>query len=71
MLDPSRAPQGRGAITAMAWSPVDERLAAVTASGFVLVRVEQTVFIELGHPLRALAWSLPATRSRSPARAGR
>ncbi|MCY1006964.1 protein kinase [Nannocystis pusilla] len=57
MLDPSRAPQGRGAITAMAWSPVDERLAAVTASGFVLVRVEQTVFIELGHPLRALAWS--------------
>ncbi|MFZ6183456.1 protein kinase domain-containing protein [Nannocystis pusilla] len=70
MLDPSRAPQGRGAITAMAWSPVDERLAAVTASGFVLVRVEQTVFIELGHPLRALAWS-PAGDALAVAGEGR
>ncbi|WP_434415806.1 WD40 repeat domain-containing serine/threonine protein kinase [Nannocystis pusilla] len=70
MLDPSRAPQSRGAITGMAWSPVDERLAAVTASGFVLVRVEQTVFIELGHPLRALAWS-PAGDALAVAGEGR
>ncbi|PCC67043.1 Serine/threonine protein kinase [Nannocystis exedens] len=70
MLDPTRAPQGRGAITALAWSPVDERLAAVTAAGFVLVRVEQTVFIELGHPLRALAWS-PAGDALAVAGEGR
>ncbi|MDC0719246.1 protein kinase domain-containing protein [Nannocystis bainbridge] len=57
MADPTRAPQGRGAIAALAWSPVDDRLAAVTASGYVLVRTEQTVFIELGQPLRGLAWS--------------
>jgi hypothetical protein len=70
MVDPTRAPQGRGAITALAWSPVDERLAAVTAAGFVLVRVEQTVFIELGHPLRALAWS-PAGDALAVAGEGR
>ncbi|MBZ5708921.1 WD40 repeat domain-containing serine/threonine protein kinase [Nannocystis pusilla] len=70
MPDPTRAAQGRGPITALAWSPVDERLAAVTATGFVLVRVEQTVFIELGQPLRALAWS-PAGDALAVAGEGR